>query len=33
MNLGVNTGTGRNDGDIVIQFDNGNIIKFRTPSG
>lgn len=33
MNIGVNSGTGTNEGDFVIHFDNGNIIKFRTPGG
>lgn len=33
MNIGINKGTGINEGDYVVHFDNGTIIKFRTPGG
>jgi hypothetical protein len=33
MNIGMNSGTGTNDGNINIEFDNGNIVKFRTAGG
>ena len=33
MQLNINSGCGINDGDFVIEFQNGTIVKFRTPGG
>lgn len=33
MQIGINKGTGINEGDYVVEFTNGTIVKFRTPGG
>ena len=33
MDISMNSGCGINDGDFVVEFENGTIIKFRTPGG